>query len=311
VVIGGGDSAVEEATQLAPYARSVTMLVRKDRMRAGQSTQEHLKGYRNISVRYNADVSAVLGDNASVTGVELTDPRTGKKSRLDTSGVFLAIGHDPNTEVFKGAIEMDNDGYIALRGRSQETSAPGVFAAGDVEDRVYRQASVAAGSGVRAALDANRFLTEIGLDSCATEKLKPSFFNGITRSLTPKGEVKKVASIAELEELFASTKGLIIADFFADFCGPCKQLMPTFESVAGELGDSALFVKIDVQQAADIADRYMVQRIPLLMAFEGGKVVARYAPVSQNGSLISRAELVQFVQGLLNEQSASEPAQRA
>jgi len=308
VVIGGGDSAVEEATQLAPFARSVTVLVRKDRMRAAPSTQDHLKGYPNISIRHNADVQEVLGDGTTVTGVKLLDPRTGQSSELATSGVFLAIGHDPNTKWLKGAVKTDNDGYIAVYGRSQETSKAGIYAAGDVEDRVYRQASVAAGSGVRAALDANRFLTEVGLDKDALEKLEPSFFNGATRSVgtTAKADIKVVTSMAELEEVFKATEGLVIADFYADFCGPCKQLMPTFESFAGEMGGADVrFIKIDTQKASDVADRYTVQRIPLLMAFDGGKVVARYAPVTSDGKLISRSELVQFVQGLLNERAAA------
>jgi len=308
VVIGGGDSAVEEATQLAPFARSVTVLVRKDRMRAATSTQDHLKGYPNVSVRHNADVVEVLGDGTTVTGVKLVDPRTGQSSELATSGVFLAIGHDPNTRVFKGVVEMDKDGYVMVKGRSQETSKAGIYAAGDVEDRIYRQASVAAGSGVRAALDANRFLGEVGLDAEALKQLEPSLFKGVTRDIAPaRAPIKVVKSMAELEEVFNSTDGLVIADFYADFCGPCKQLMPTFESVAGEMGGADVrFIKIDVQQASDVADRYMVQRIPLLMAFDGGKVVARYAPVSSDGNLISRSELVQFVQGLINERAASE-----
>ena len=159
-VVGGGDTAVEEATYLAKICAKVTMIVRKDHLRASKALQHRIKKYTNISVLFNHEVKEVIGEDV-VQGVKITNNLTEELSEINITGLFLAIGHTPNTEIFKGQIEMDNSGYIITKSKSTITNVPGVFAAGDVQDKEYRQAVTAAGTGCMAALDAERYLQEI------------------------------------------------------------------------------------------------------------------------------------------------------
>ncbi|WP_251976155.1 thioredoxin-disulfide reductase [Salinicola avicenniae] len=166
VVVGGGNTAVEEALYLANLASHVTLVHRRGKLRAEAALQDRLMEKVKegvISVRWNHTVSEVLGDETGVTGVMIEDAETGALTRLAISGLFVAIGHKPNTEIFADSLKL-RDGYIivnsGLDGNSTETSVPGVFAAGDVADAVYRQAITSAGSGCMAALDAEKFLSE-------------------------------------------------------------------------------------------------------------------------------------------------------
>lgn len=169
VVIGGGDTALEEATYLTRYASRVTVIHRRETLRASKIMQE--KAFRNekIDFIWNSEVSEMLGtQQTGVTGVRLRDTVTGEESVFDCEGIFVAIGHKPNTELFVGQIELDDVGYIKTNGRTMETSAPGVFACGDVQDSSYRQAVTAAGTGCMAAIDAERFLDHQPLKSTTT-----------------------------------------------------------------------------------------------------------------------------------------------
>ncbi len=159
-VVGGGDTAVEEATYLAKICSKVTMIVRKDHLRASKAMQNRITKYPNISVLYNHEVEEVIGDNV-VVGIKTINNLTKETSEIKITGLFLAIGHTPNTEIFKGQINMDESGYIITEPKSTITNIPGVFAAGDVQDKEYRQAVTAAGTGCMAALDAERYLQEI------------------------------------------------------------------------------------------------------------------------------------------------------
>jgi len=159
-VVGGGDTAVEEATYLAKICSKVTMIVRKDHLRASKALQHRINKYHNISVLFNHEVKEVMGQDV-VQGIKITNNLTEKLSEINITGLFLAIGHIPNTEIFKGQIKMDNNGYIITESKSTITNVPGVFAAGDVQDKEYRQAITAAGTGCMAALDAERYLQEI------------------------------------------------------------------------------------------------------------------------------------------------------
>jgi Thioredoxin reductase len=161
-IVGAGDTAAEESTYLAKICAEVHLLVRRDEMRASKIMQERVLGTPNITVHWNTSPVEVLGTDA-VAGVRLKNNKTGEESNLDVTGFFVAIGHQPNTDIFKGWLDLDDSGYIkTVPGRSL-TNIPGVFASGDAQDKIYRQAVTAAGSGCMAALDAERYLVEHGL----------------------------------------------------------------------------------------------------------------------------------------------------
>ena len=157
VVVGAGDTAAEEATYLANICNKVTLLVRKDYMRASKAMQHRVDKTKNLEVKYNTEIDEVLGSNV-VEGVRVVNNVSGEKEVIDVTGVFIAIGHKPNTDIFKGILDMDETGYLITKGKSTKTNLPGVFAAGDVQDKEYRQAVTAAGTGCMAALDAERYL---------------------------------------------------------------------------------------------------------------------------------------------------------
>ena len=156
-IVGGGDTAAEEATYLANICSKVTMVVRKDQMRASKAMQHRVTNTPNIDLKYNHEIDEVLGDQV-VEGLRIFNNVTGEKEEIKITGLFIAIGHKPNTEIFRGQLDMDEDGYLITHGKSTKTNIPGVFASGDVQDKEYRQAVTAAGTGCMAALDAERYL---------------------------------------------------------------------------------------------------------------------------------------------------------
>lgn len=158
VVIGGGDSAAEESSYLTKYASKVIILVRRDVLRASKVMQERLNANPKIKIRYNTEASEILGEK-SVTGIKIVNNKTKEPSTINCGGLFYAIGHQPNTEFLQGQIDCDETGYIKTKSGTTMTSVKGVFACGDVQDKVYRQAVTAAGTGCMAALEAEKFLS--------------------------------------------------------------------------------------------------------------------------------------------------------
>jgi len=159
-IVGGGDTAAEEATYLAKICSKVTMLVRKEQMRASKAMQHRVTNTPNIDLRYNTEIDEVLGEQV-VEGLRMKNNQTGKTEEIKITGLFIAIGHKPNTDIFKGQLDMDEAGYLITHGKTTQTNIPGVFASGDVQDKEYRQAVTAAGTGCMAALDAERYLQSV------------------------------------------------------------------------------------------------------------------------------------------------------
>lgn len=157
-VVGAGDSAAEEATYLANLCSKVHLIVRRDEMRASKIMQKRVENTANIEIHWTSETDEILGDDNGVNGVRIVNSKTGEKKVLPIQGFFLAIGHKPNTEIFKGYLEMDDTGYIKVLPGTTKTNVEGVFAVGDAADRVYRQAITAAGTGCMGALDAEKFI---------------------------------------------------------------------------------------------------------------------------------------------------------
>ena len=162
-IVGAGDTAAEEASYLAKLCRKVTMIVRRDEMRASKAMQHRVMNTKNIEILWDTETVEVLGKNA-VEGVRVKNTKTNIETDIVVTGFFVAIGHKPNTDIFKGQLDMDETGYLKVQLGTSKTKVPGVFASGDAADKVYRQAVTAAGTGCMAALDAERYLTAEGLD---------------------------------------------------------------------------------------------------------------------------------------------------
>lgn len=167
VIVGAGDTAAEEATYLSKLANKVYMLVRRDEMRASKIMQQRVKSAPNIEILWNTETEEILGEE-EVTGVRVLNNQTGEKRDIEAQGFFVAIGHQPNTDIFKDWLDMDESGYIQTIPGSSRTNVPGVFATGDAQDKIYRQAVTAAGSGCMGALDAEKFLAEKELELAET-----------------------------------------------------------------------------------------------------------------------------------------------
>ncbi len=215
-VVGGGDSALEEALYLARHASAVTVIHRRDQLRASKIMQDRARAHPAIQWALNKEVVEILGDRR-VEGVRLRDTKTGEESVLPLQGLFVAIGHRPNTELFRGQLELDGDGYLITH-RHTQTSIPGVFAAGDVADRRYRQAITAAATGAMAALDAEEFLTgERWTDwgdgqSLATQE---------TSTYTPLAVIDSAAAPAVPEPIMTSPQRPRVVMYTTSWCPDC------------------------------------------------------------------------------------------
>ncbi|WP_062209738.1 thioredoxin-disulfide reductase [Streptomyces sp. NBRC 109706] len=171
-VIGGGDTAMEEATFLSRFARSVTVIHRRDTLRASKAMQERAFADPKISFLWDSEVAEIQGTDGKLSGLVVRNTKSDEKSELPLTGLFVAIGHDPRVELFKGVLDLDEEGYISVDSPSTRTNVPGVFAAGDVVDHTYRQAITAAGTGCSAALDAERYLAALADAASVTSEAK-------------------------------------------------------------------------------------------------------------------------------------------
>lgn len=272
-VVGGGDSALEEAIQLASYARKITILVRGKELRASAAMRERVQAYPHISIRYGVQIKEVLGDGSHVNGVVLEEK--GTRVTEPIRGIFLGVGHIPNSALFKNSLSLDPNGHIVLHGRSQKTSVEGVFAAGDVTDPRYRQAGIAAGEGSKAAIDALGFLRDIKCSEKFIKQIEPRLFSpegGIGRLA-----LQEVSSLAALEQLSLKHQ-YVVLDFYTEICPSCIQMLPVIERLAFEAQEKKRkigFYKVNSMKASDLADRYMVTAVPTLLVLKNGKTVAR------------------------------------
>ncbi|MCL5436614.1 MAG: FAD-dependent oxidoreductase [Candidatus Dependentiae bacterium] len=269
VVVGGGDAAVEQVLQLIPYARSITVLVRGEAMRAPAKNRDRLKAYDKVAIRYKTEILEIKGDKKHVNAIVIKSD--GKREEMAVSGVFYAIGHLPNVNLLKDILHLDAHGCIRLLDRSQKTSFNGIFAAGDVADPTYRQAGVASGDGIKAGLDAAAFLRELGYDERIGEQLGAQLY-------TPEGGLgrKALTPLKTIKELESAIRkhAMVVLDFYSDSCPSCMQLLPVLELWAARR-DDVVFAKVNVLEGVDIAGRYSISSVPTLVVLRRGEVVGR------------------------------------
>lgn len=271
IVVGGGNSAAEEAMQLARHAAQVTVVVRKGEMRAYTYMQERLKEYSNISVLYNSEVVRIMGDGSKVTDVSLINTLTRSVENRAIDAVFLAIGHKPNSEIFRQQLACDEDGYIITKGKSQATSRPGVFAAGEVEDRVYRQAITAQAQGVQAALEIDQFLIKNGFNKEVAAQLEGCFYQPQQKEIY----LPEVFSLTEFKKLLASNE-FVVLYAYGSICPTCTRMKPIIGDCAREFGQKAAFVQANMDEAIDIVTHYDIASVPQILVFKNGKMVQSY-----------------------------------
>lgn len=300
VISGGGDSAAEMVFELAPYVKKVTVLVRKDKMRAAVAMQERIATYPNAVVEYHKEIKEIYGNGKEVSAIDVYDNKTGEMQRKSVDGVFLAIGHTPNSSMIKGKVPLDDHGYIKMDGRSQESLVPGIFAAGEIQDPEYRQAIVAAGEGVKAALDATSFLYSLGFNVEIGHKLDQQFFESFSDE---KIELQELSKSEELSEYVFNAKGLVLLDFYGTACPLCVKMIPILESVAHKFQGKVKVYKVhydniikefrvifkELWKNHDIR----INKVPALLVFKDGKFV------ETTYDIMSRKELSEYIQKFL------------
>jgi len=259
-VVGGGDSAIIEADYLSKIAKKVYVILRSDQFRTVETLRkDELINRENVEVIYNAKISEILGDGQKVTHLNLSTQK-----ELSVDGVFVAIGANPNTAIFKSQLDLDEKGYIRLAD-DQATSVPGVFAVGDIVDPHYKQAITAAGDGARAALQVEHFLASRP-DLPLNRAKKPEIVQAANAVCT--SFVKELDNEKALYDDIGKGDIPLVVDFFSPYCNPCKQLSESFEKAAAQYEGKARFLKIDVTQFPQLAENYGVFSLPTLMIFD-------------------------------------------
>ena len=292
-VIGGGDSAMEEATFLTRFAKSVTVVHRRDQLRASKIMQDRAFANPKINFRWDSEVAEVLGEG-KVTGLRLRNTKTGAEDILPVNGVFVAIGHDPRSELFTGQLATDSEGYLIVDAPSTRTGVEGVFACGDVVDHTYRQAVTAAGTGCAAAIDVERWLAD--QDQAEHDKAEPQVLNlNPTRTAegAPTVGATKVVTDANFDTEVVKNEKPVIVDYWAEWCGPCRQVAPVLEEIAQEHGDKVDVVKLNIEENPQTAQKYGIMLIPTLNVFSGGEVVKQVVGAKSKSALLK--ELADFI----------------
>lgn len=295
-VIGGGDSAAEESIYLTKYGDTVNMLVRDDKMRASKAMQDRVLSNPKITVHWNSEVVDVFGNDNHMEGVKIRNLKTNEETDLHVKGLFYAVGHKPNTDLFKGQLELDDVGYIVTKPGSVETSVEGVFAAGDVQDHEFRQAITAAGSGCMGAMLAERWLSVNDLlqefhqvPAKANNELEHETQKPSTEPKEFDVQATRHEGGYALRKLFHDSDRLLIVKYVSPGCGPCHTLKPILNKVVDEFDGRIHFVEIDIEKDRDIAENAGVNGTPTIQLFKNQELLVEskgIKPKSQYRQLV-------------------------
>jgi thioredoxin reductase (NADPH) len=277
-VVGGGDSALEEALFLTRFATAVTLIHRRNSLRASKVMQARVLAHPKITVRWNSEVTQLIGQD-QLEAVTLRDTTDGPTAELEVSGLFVAIGHSPNSELVRGQLPLDEDGYVPVEHPTTATAIRGVFACGDVVDRRYRQAITAAGTGCAAAMDAEHYLATLSRPSDLPTLPRPlaeplSEMVGRPTSLGAQmtGDAAADMSETSLAAALASSPIPVLVDFWADDCASCQLMDPVLDNIAERYEDRLRVVKLNVDDHRETAQRYAIATAPTLKLFLNGEV---------------------------------------
>ncbi|MGK7900164.1 MAG: thioredoxin-disulfide reductase, partial [Hormoscilla sp.] len=282
VVIGAGDTAAEEAVYLTKYGSHVHMLVRRDQMRASKAMQDRVLNNPKLTVHWHTEAVDVFGANGKMQGVKVKNNQTGEISELPAGGLFYAIGHTPNTQLFQGQLELDEVGYVVTKPGSVETSVEAVYAVGDVQDHEFRQAVTAAGSGCMGAMLAERWLSANGL---AQEFHQGESAKALTTNPEKQPrETSETFDIAAtrheggyaLRKLFHESDRPILVKYSAPTCGPCHTLKPILSKVVDEFDNLIHYVEIDIEEDQEIAENAGVTGTPTVQLFKDKELIHQY-----------------------------------
>ncbi|MBE9043256.1 thioredoxin-disulfide reductase [Pleurocapsales cyanobacterium LEGE 10410] len=287
IVIGGGDSAAEEAVYLTKYGSRVHLLVRRGELRASKAMQNRVFNNSKITVHWHTEAVDVYGENGRMTGIKLRNNQTGAETEIRANGLFYAIGHQPNTALFKNQLELDKVGYITVTPGTVATSVEGVYAAGDVQDHEYRQAVSAAGTGCMAALAAERWLSERNLIVEHQQSLSEpeTTTNTTEKSANTEADFELGATSHgggyALRRLFHESDRLIMVKYVSPTCGPCKTLSPILDKVVQEHEGQIHFVEIDIVADPEIAQMGQVIGTPTVQFFRDQELLQEIRGVKQ------------------------------
>ncbi len=287
-VIGAGDSAAEEAIYLTKYGDTVNLLIRSDKMRASKAMQDRVLSNPKIKVHWNTEAVDIFGDENHMQGIKVRNNKTGEESNLAAKGLFYAIGHTPNTSLFKGQLDLDDVGYVVTKGSSVETSVEGVYAVGDVQDHEFRQAITAAGSGCMGAMLAERWLSAQGLLQEFSQKpenneLKTQEEEKTTADTEEDFDIKATRHIGSyaLRKIFHDGDRPLMVKYVSPGCGPCHTLKPILNKVVDEFDGKIHFVEIDIDKDREIAQQANVSGTPTVQIFKDKELLQELKGVKQ------------------------------
>ena len=294
-VVGGGDSACEEAVYLTKYGSQVHLIVRGDKLRASGAMADRVLANPAITVHWNRQVADASGGDW-LEAITLRDPSSGASEELPVKGLFYAIGHTPNTRLVRGQLEVDSHGYLATQTGRPETSAAGVYAAGDVADAEWRQGITAAGSGCQAALAAERWLTHHDLAvTVSHEPIEPATVGEPVRTATSDADNYDADALWQkggfaLRKLYHDSSKPLLVVYTSPTCGPCHVLKPQLKRVLDELGGAAQGVEIDIEAEQEIASQAGVTGTPTVQLFHNKELKQSFKGVKQRSEFKAAIE---------------------